>query len=656
MPVALYRPRRPRASPLWQCLTEHREAFEDQYPVRFQAQDGPLRAVVAQTLDAFTACGDLTHGFARLHCDHCGHDYLIAFSCKQRYFCPCCHQKKVQQFGEFVRHEVVRKVPHRQIVITLPKRLRKAFQRDRQLLSDFCHAAWLSLRDVIRTRLGTPDGQPGVIIAIQTFGDYLNFHPHLHILITDGAFVGNHTFHALPRTDWQRVAELLQARVLKFFVRKKILTAPEARKMRQWHHSGFNVHAGYRIQRHDHDGLEKLAQYILRNPFSLEKMTYVPESGEVIYRSKRNHATQRLWETFDAAAFIAAITRHIPAPGQHLVRYYGAYSNRARGELRKRSGTQSDSKAADPLPPIGRCYADFAKDREAMADQSRASVFDQGLPSNPHPDSYSPAPDSHSSDTIKIIELPRNAIPRIPRKQWRELIQKVWEVDPLICPNCARPMRITGLLEDRNAASALLHALGWFSYATESQCARAPPPHGSATDAPDLPFCRDLDGFVYEPEPWELARQLRLQRYAQERDHLTGIVIYDGDCNETSDAPVDAEPGQTSAPAHQSHPCPVFPDEFDQRPPEDLESAFRYTAPADHRKNPPQWDEHEPTWDPCAQQWQDTPLAKWARSAEEANCAYQGDCGDEIDRAMQADVWDNIDTIPPEDERVFFTD
>ena len=30
-----------------------------------------------------------------------------------------------------------------------------------------------------------------------------------------GAFVGTHTFHTLPRTDWDRVAELIQARVLK---------------------------------------------------------------------------------------------------------------------------------------------------------------------------------------------------------------------------------------------------------------------------------------------------------------------------------------------------------------------------------------------------------------------------------------------------------
>ncbi|MGY8693441.1 MAG: transposase, partial [Verrucomicrobiia bacterium] len=47
-----------------------------------------------------------------------------------------------------------------------------------------------------------------MVIAIQTFGDYLNYHPHLHILITDGAFVGSHTFHALHRGDWEQVAEL----------------------------------------------------------------------------------------------------------------------------------------------------------------------------------------------------------------------------------------------------------------------------------------------------------------------------------------------------------------------------------------------------------------------------------------------------------------
>jgi hypothetical protein len=40
-------------------------------------------------------------------------------------------------------------------------------------------------------------------------------------------------------------------------------------------------------------------------------------------------------------------------------------------------------------------------------------------------------------------------------------------------------------------------------------------------------------------------------------------------------------------------------------------------------------------WDQTAEQWQDTPLTQWATAANS---------------------WDGIDTIPPEDEPVFFTD
>ena len=33
-------------------------------------------------------CGVLAHGFVRLGCDTCPHQTLLAFSCKQRGFCP----------------------------------------------------------------------------------------------------------------------------------------------------------------------------------------------------------------------------------------------------------------------------------------------------------------------------------------------------------------------------------------------------------------------------------------------------------------------------------------------------------------------------------------------------------------------------------------
>ncbi|MDI6794429.1 MAG: transposase zinc-binding domain-containing protein [bacterium] len=40
----------------------------------------------------------------------------MAHSCKCRYFCPSCHQKRIIQLGEHLREEVLEEVPHRQIV------------------------------------------------------------------------------------------------------------------------------------------------------------------------------------------------------------------------------------------------------------------------------------------------------------------------------------------------------------------------------------------------------------------------------------------------------------------------------------------------------------------------------------------------------------
>lgn len=49
---------------------------------------------------------------------------------------------------------------------------------------------------------------PGVIAAIQTFGDRINFHPHLHFLVTEGGVDGAGTFHKVSPLDDLRLSEL----------------------------------------------------------------------------------------------------------------------------------------------------------------------------------------------------------------------------------------------------------------------------------------------------------------------------------------------------------------------------------------------------------------------------------------------------------------
>jgi hypothetical protein len=88
-------------------------------------------------------------------------------------FCPSCHQKRVVEFGEWLCLHVLKKVPHRHFVFSLPKILRRYFLYDRDLLSDLSRFAWESLKLFLQEAVPERNPLPGAVIAIQTLGDFL---------------------------------------------------------------------------------------------------------------------------------------------------------------------------------------------------------------------------------------------------------------------------------------------------------------------------------------------------------------------------------------------------------------------------------------------------------------------------------------------------
>lgn len=67
---------------------------------------------------------DFAHIGEELSCSPLGHylfEYLLAFSCERRHFCPSCHQKRVADFGERLCADVLKKVPHRHFIFSIPK-------------------------------------------------------------------------------------------------------------------------------------------------------------------------------------------------------------------------------------------------------------------------------------------------------------------------------------------------------------------------------------------------------------------------------------------------------------------------------------------------------------------------------------------------------
>jgi len=55
-----------------------------------------LPRYVERDFAKYLECGVLAHGFARVRCESCRDELLVAFSCKGRGVCPSCNAKRAQ--------------------------------------------------------------------------------------------------------------------------------------------------------------------------------------------------------------------------------------------------------------------------------------------------------------------------------------------------------------------------------------------------------------------------------------------------------------------------------------------------------------------------------------------------------------------------------
>jgi hypothetical protein len=110
----------------------------------------------------------------------------------------------------------------------------------------------------------------------------------------------------------------------------------------------------------------------------------------------------------DYLEFIARLTSHIPNKGQVMVRYY---SNAHRGKMRK-----------------------------AVADPSHPPIIED--------------------DPAYVLS-----------KGWAEMIRKVYEIDPLLCPSCGGKMSIISFIDDHKVIDKIIAHLE-----LTFEAARPPPP------------------------------------------------------------------------------------------------------------------------------------------------------------------------------------
>ncbi len=140
---------------------------------------------------------------------------------------------------------------------------------------------------------------------------------------------------------------------------------------------------------------ERVGKYMIRPLLSMERLCLDEKEGKVCYRYGKEPGEV---ERLDYLEFIARVVSHIPDKGQVTVRYYGLYANAHRGKVRK----------------------------------------------------------SEAAAKLVIIE---EEYPSRPRRGWAEMIRKVYEVNPMVCPHCGRTMKIIAFLTDYSVVDRIIDHL-----------------------------------------------------------------------------------------------------------------------------------------------------------------------------------------------------
>ncbi|MBL8491949.1 MAG: transposase zinc-binding domain-containing protein [Rhodocyclaceae bacterium] len=98
---AVYHRRRPERTRLYRLVQAHLATW---LALQDDAAGRSATALTEREFRRYLDCGILAHGFARARCANCGHDFIVAYSCKGRGICP---SRITRPMAETAAHPVI---------------------------------------------------------------------------------------------------------------------------------------------------------------------------------------------------------------------------------------------------------------------------------------------------------------------------------------------------------------------------------------------------------------------------------------------------------------------------------------------------------------------------------------------------------------------
>jgi len=288
---------------------------------------------IRENFSKILACGTIALG-AEVYSSGAGIK-LVYHTCKSK-FCTSCGQRSTEAWQRDLE-AILPDIEYRGITLTMPCELWPILQQNRHLLSGMSAMGAEAIQQWVKARYGA---RVLLIVVPHTFGGFLNFYPHLHVLVSEGGLQDSQGAW-LPRLDYGKraVVELMQAwRYAAIAYLAEALTA----KMVRSEHSNEDLSSLFELQYkrkwhvHISGGMSKghflryVGRYVRRPPVAQHRLQRVSgQEVEYLAKDTRNH--NRLSRVrFSNEKFLVILKEQVPNRGAHAMRYFGLLAPRTK--------------------------------------------------------------------------------------------------------------------------------------------------------------------------------------------------------------------------------------------------------------------------------------------------------------------------------------
>lgn len=294
----------------------------------------PLPGHLARTLRALQLCRTEAMGGRMEHCERCGHEQILYNSCRNRH-CPKCGSIDRERWLENREADLL-PVNYLHMVFTIPDKLNHLFLHHQADCYNILFRVVNHVMSGFAANPGFLDARIGYTAILHTWGQNLQYHPHLHLVVPAGGMTRNNKWKPskggatflFPVKQLSHVFRAQMVEALRTYVREKSINIDpglfNSLFEKPWVVYAKPPFAGPK------QVLAYLGRYTHRVAISNNRILQV--DGEKVTFSWRNyHLNNKMMITsISGSEFLKRFCMHILPPGFTRIRHYGFLSSAAK--------------------------------------------------------------------------------------------------------------------------------------------------------------------------------------------------------------------------------------------------------------------------------------------------------------------------------------